>query len=116
MFRLRCSSTNFRASSISACVSGRSRPGSVSGAPGRSSMAWSHTVCLGRRCDSCSENIFACLWYSGGIFGVSVAPTLPMVTFPMKYRVVSTGRGLFIGVKEPKSQGSGLLIAGLGLR
>ena len=102
VLRLRCSSTNFRASSISAWVSGRSRPGSVSGAPGSSSIAWSHTVCFGRRCDSCSEKIFACLWYSGGILGVSVVSVLPIVTFPIKYRVVSMGRGLFTdqGVKR----------------
>ena len=52
-------------------------------------------MCLGSHCDSCSENIFACLWYSGGMFGDSMVSALPMVTFPMKYRVVSTGRGLF---------------------
>ena len=101
---LRCSSTNFCASLISAWVSGRSRPGSVSGAPGSNSMAWSHTVCLGRCCDSCSENIFACLWYLGGMCDVSVVSALLMVTFLMKYRAVSMGRGLFTdrGVKQAR--------------
>ena len=96
VLHLKYSSTNLHASSISACISGSSLPGSVSGAPRSSSIVWSHTVCLGRRCNSCSEKIFACLWYSVGIGGSSVASVDPMVTFPMKYRVVSTGQGLFI--------------------
>ena len=95
---------NFRASLISACVRGSNLPGSVSGAPGSSSIAWSHTVCLGRHCDSCSEKILACLWYSGGILGVSVTLVVLIVTFPMKYQVVSMDCGLFIerGMKQAR--------------
>ena len=36
-----------------------------------------------------------CLWYSGGMIGFSVVSMVPMVTFPMKYQVVSMGLGLF---------------------
>ena len=60
VFHRKCSSTNFFASAISSCVRGNSRPGRVLGAPRSSSMAWSHTVCLGSCWDSCSEKIFAC--------------------------------------------------------
>jgi hypothetical protein len=56
----RCSATNFSCSRISSCVSGSRRPGSVFGAPGRSSIAWSQTVCFGSLCDSCSLNTFLC--------------------------------------------------------
>ena len=91
----RCSSINLRASSISAWVRGNNLPGSVSGAPGSSLIAWSHTVCLGRRCDSCSEKILVCLWYSGGMGGFSAVSAALMVTFPIKYRVVSMAQGLF---------------------
>ena len=104
VLHFKCSSTNFRASSISACVRGNNLSGSVFGAPGSSSIAWSHTMCLGRCCDSCSKKILACLWYSGGMSGVSVALVVPIVTFPMKYRVVLTGCGLFTvrGTKQAR--------------
>ena len=68
----RCSATNLCASAISSCVRGRSRPGSVDGALGSSSMAWSHIVWLGRRWDSSSLNTFLCRKYSLGSAGAGV--------------------------------------------
>ena len=102
VLHLKCSSMNLHASLISACVNGKSLPGSVSGTPGSSSIVWSQMVYLGRCCDSYSENILACLWYSGGMLGVLLVSMALMVTFLMKYWVVSTGWGLFTdwGVKQ----------------
>ena len=94
VFRRRCSSTNFFASAISSYVRGSRCPGKVLGAPGSSSMAWSHTVCLGSRCDSCSEKILACCWYWLGMSGFSSTAVSPMVALPIKYQFFTSGHGL----------------------
>ncbi len=51
----------------------------VDGAPGSSSMAWSHMVCLGSRCDCSSLNTLLCFVYSCGIFVLSTSWVVPMV-------------------------------------
>ena len=63
---------NLCTSSISFWVRGSSLPGSVLGASGFSSMAWSHIVCLGSRWDFSSSNTFLCLLYSVGILAAMV--------------------------------------------
>ena len=68
--RLRCLATNFRISASSSWFSGRSRAGRVAGAPGRSSIAWSHTVCWGSLWDFSLLNTFWCCLYSAGIICV----------------------------------------------
>jgi hypothetical protein len=87
VFWRRCSSTNFLASSISSYVRGSSCPGNILGAPGRSSIAWFQIVCLGSLCNSCSENILLCHWYSVRIFsfGSVLVIVIPTITFSMKY-------------------------------
>ena len=83
---LRCFCTNLCILPFSSCVSGSNLPGSVLGAPGSSSMAWSHMVDWGSLCDSASLNTLLCLWYSFGTvaFG-SFAVVDPIVTLPRKY-------------------------------
>ncbi len=72
--RVRCSCMNLWTSSISFWLRGRSRPGIVVGAPGSSSIAWSHIVCLGSHWDFSSLNTFLCLMYSlGRLLSVLVA-------------------------------------------
>ena len=77
-------------------MSGSNRPGKVLGAPGSSSMAWSHTVCLGSLWGSCSENIFACHWYYSGMLGCSSVVASLIITLPMKYWSFAMGQGLFM--------------------
>ena len=94
----KCSATNLCISSFSFCVRGRSLPGRVDGAFGRSSIAWSHMVCRGNLCDDSSLNTFLCHWYSGGIIpvlGSCFCSAGWIVTLPMKYRFWSIGRGWF---------------------
>src|SRR5712671_5644590 len=64
--RLRCSCTNLLISACSVWVRGRSRPGRVAGAFGRSSMAWSQTEWRGSLCDFSSSNTCLCRLYSSG--------------------------------------------------
>ena len=100
----RCSSTNFFASSISAWVKGRSRPGKVVGAPGSSSIVWSQMVWLGSLWDSCSLKILQCLWYSSGSPSISSVTFLVWlnVTRPMKNWSLWVGQGMFrvLGMKR----------------
>src|SRR5712672_3595794 len=64
--RLRCSCTNLLISACSVWVRGRSHPGRVAGAFGRSSMAWSQTEWRGSLCDFSSSNTCLCRLYSSG--------------------------------------------------
>ena len=99
----KCSWINLWVSAISACVKGRSLPGRVCGAPGRSSMAWSQIVCWGRCCDSSSLNTLLWCWYSAGTLGGSLGEIsrLWKVTRPMKYWSweISLGTSLVHGMK-----------------
>ena len=83
---------------------GSRRPGKVLGAPGSSSMAWSHTVCLGSRCDSCSEKILACHWYWLGMSGFSSTAVSPMVALPLKCQSFTSGCGLLIVRRENQAR------------
>jgi hypothetical protein len=89
--RWRCSSTNFCLSSCSNRFSRRSCAGKVSGAFGRSSIAWSHIVCFGSCWDFSSLNTFSCHRYSSGILFFSWGQGCLgwIVTLPMKYLVFS---------------------------
>src|SRR6266404_8109186 len=88
---VRCSCTNLWTSSISFWLRGRSRPGIVVGAPGSNSIAWSHIVCFGSRCDCSSLNTLSCLAYS---FGREVFVILMMVGVVLHRRSCSRWMGL----------------------
>ena len=83
---LRYSCINLCILLFSSWVSGSSLPGRVFGAPGSSSMAWSHMVDWGSLWDSASLNTLLCLWYSFGttVFG-SLAVVDLIVTPPRNY-------------------------------
>ena len=82
--RCRCSAKNLSASLSSSCVRGRSCPGRVFGAPGRSSIAWSHTVCAGSRWEASSLKTLPCMWYSDGTFArFGLVAVILKVTLPM---------------------------------
>ena len=66
-------------------MSGSNLPGRVSGAPGSSSIAWSHMVDWGSLWDSASLNTLLCLQYSSGIVEFGLLVVDPMVTLPRKY-------------------------------
>ena len=66
-----CSLTNVQSSSCSACNSGISLPGSATGAPGLSSIAWSHRHDSGNSCEASSENTLEYAWYCEGMLGFS---------------------------------------------
>ncbi len=66
----------------------------VDGAPGSSSMAWSHMVCLGSHCNCSSLNTLLCSAYSGGIFVLSVSWVVPMVALQSKSWSALAGCGL----------------------
>jgi hypothetical protein len=93
----RCSSTNFCISSCSMRFSGRSHAGRVAGAFGRSSMAWSHTVCFSNHWDFSLLKTFLCCWYSLGIFPFSGTRSCLgwIITLPMKYLGSDLTRGTF---------------------
>jgi hypothetical protein len=95
--RWRCSSINFCISSCSIRFNGRSHAGKVFGAFGRSSIAWSHIVCLGNRWDFSSLNTFSCHRYSSDIFFSLRGWDIFVwnVTCPMKYLVSGLARGTF---------------------
>jgi hypothetical protein len=96
--RSRCSLMIFLVSSCSSCVSGRSLPGRVAGAPGSSSIAWSHTENWGKRWDAASLKTFACRWYSCGTSGIGSGLGCFggwIVTLPMKYCSHCIGLGMF---------------------
>ena len=103
VFLSKCSSMNLWVSAISAWVKGKSRPGKVCGAPGRSSIAWSQMVCCGRHCDSSSLKTLLWRWYSTGTLGFRVEGVVELwkVTRPMKYWCATTSLGTFLvrGVK-----------------
>ena len=94
----KCSSMNLSVSVISSWVSGRSCRGKVCSAPGRSSIAWSQTVCCGRRCDSSSLKTLPWCWYSTGILGLGVEGVVRLwkVTHPMKYWCDTPSLGTFL--------------------
>src|SRR6266481_9183923 len=89
--RVRCSCMNLCTSSISFWLRGRSHPGIVVGAPGSSSIAWSHMVCFGSRWDFSSLNTFLCLTYS---FGRLVSVVVAINGFVLHRRICSQWRGL----------------------
>src|SRR6266403_1448064 len=62
----KCSWTKLCTSWISFWLRGKRCPGIVDGAPGSSSMAWSHMVCLGSRCDFSSLKTLLCFSVWGG--------------------------------------------------
>src|SRR5580693_7266172 len=66
-----CSFTNLRSSCCSAWDSGMSLPGSAAGAPGLSSIAWSHGRDGGNSCEASSEKTLENEQYWLGIFGYS---------------------------------------------
>jgi hypothetical protein len=63
-----CSFTKDRSSTSSAWDRGMSFPGSVAGAPGFSSIAWSHGQDGGNSCEASSENTLEYIWYGSGMF------------------------------------------------
>jgi hypothetical protein len=67
---LRCSLTNLRSCSSSACDNGISLPGSAAGAPGLRSIAWSQGREGGNSCDASSEKTLSNCLYCGGIGSV----------------------------------------------
>jgi hypothetical protein len=88
----------FLVSSCSSCISGRSLPGRVGGAPGSSLIAWSQTVNWGRRWDAASLKTFAYRWYSCGTPGIGLGLGCLggwIVTLPMKYWSRCTVLGTF---------------------
>ena len=93
--RFRCSAMNLSVSCISSWVSGSSRPGKVSGAPGSSSIAWSHSLCCGNLCDSSSLKTFLCLRNRAGIRASpvigSVVPALFIISADwfLEHRIVN---------------------------
>src|SRR6266481_5449073 len=81
---------------ISFWFRGRRRPGIVEGAPGRSSMAWSHMVCLGSLCNFSSLKTLLCLVYSCGILVGFVSWAVPMVALQSRSWSILMGRGLLM--------------------
>src|SRR6266478_3036574 len=92
----KCSWTKLWTSWISFWLRGKRCPGIVDGAPGSSSMAWSHMVCLGSRCDFSSLKTLLCFSYSCGIFALSVSWAVLMVALQSRICSVLTGRGLLM--------------------
>src|SRR6266436_469909 len=90
----KCSWTKLCTSWISFWLRGKRRPGIVDGAPGSSSMAWSHMVCLGSCCDFSSLKTLLCLAYSCGIFVLLVSWAVPMVALQSRICSVFMGHGL----------------------
>ncbi len=68
----------------------------MDGAPGSSSMVWSHIVCLGSHCDFSSLKTLLCFTYSGGIFVLSVSWAVPMVALQSRICPIFVGRGLLM--------------------
>jgi hypothetical protein len=83
-----CSFTKDRSSINSACDNGISLPGSATGAPGLSSMAWSHGQEGGNPCDASSENTLEYIWYGAGIFEL-IGVALELSTSLQMYTVSS---------------------------
>src|SRR6267142_4628866 len=84
----RCSFTNFRSSASSGCESGISFPGNDAGAPGLSSMAWSHRRDGGNLCEASSLNTLEYWRYCLGILSDSegMGSSIGSITIlPMKY-------------------------------
>src|SRR6266478_547645 len=90
----KCSWTKLCTSWISFWLRGRRHPGIVDGAPGSSSMAWSHMVCLGSHCNFSSLKTLLCFSYSCGIFVLSVSWPAPIVALQSKICWILMGRGL----------------------
>src|SRR6266446_3904803 len=75
----------------------------VVGAPGSSSIAWSHIVCFGSRCDCSSLNTFLCLAYSLGrevwavliVMGVVLHRSICSCWFGRGW-LTDRGRGIFL--------------------
>src|SRR5580693_2521741 len=86
-----CSFTKDRSSTSSACDSGMSFPGSAAGAPGFSSMAWSHGRDGGNSCEASSENTLEYIWYGSGMFeliGVSVGSVTILQMYMVSFQEV----------------------------
>src|SRR6267142_2151221 len=84
----RCSFTNFRSSASSGCESGISFLGSDAGAPGLTSMAWSHRRDGGNSCEASSLNTLKYCRYCLGILSSSaglVGSTGSIMILPIKY-------------------------------
>src|SRR6266403_6385809 len=92
----RCSWMKLCTSWISFWLRGKSHPGIVDGAPGSSSMVWSHMVCLGSCCDFSSLKTLLCLEYSCGIFALSTSWVVPMVVLQSRICSIFMGHGLLI--------------------
>src|SRR6266850_567855 len=85
----RCSLTNLHSSASSGWDSGISFPGSDTGAPGLSSIAWSQTCDGGNSYDASSLNTLEYWRYSLGILSSSEGigcSTGSITILPMKYR------------------------------
>src|SRR6266403_4162473 len=91
----RCSWTKLWTSWISFWLRGKRCPGMVDGAPGSSSMAWSHIVCLGSHCDCSLLKTLLCWASSWGILVLSVSWVFPMVALQSRI-LFMIGCGLFI--------------------
>src|SRR6266478_2295373 len=92
----RCSWTKLWTSWISFWFRGRRCPGIVEGAPGRSSMAWSHIVCLGSLCDCSLLKTLLCFAYSWGICIVFDSWVFPIVALQSSSWFTCVGQGLLI--------------------
>ncbi len=92
----RCSWTKLWTSWISFWFSGKSHPGIVEGAPGSSSMAWSHIVCFRSLCDCSSLKTLLCFVYSLGIFIGLISWVVPMVALQSRIHSVLVGHGLLM--------------------
>jgi hypothetical protein len=66
-------------------------PGSAAGAPGFSSIAWSHGRDGGNSCEASSENTLEYIWYGSGILeliGVSVGSVTSLQMYMVSLWVV----------------------------
>ncbi len=68
----------------------------VDGAPGSSSMAWSHIVCLGSHCDCSLLKTLLCFVYSCGIFVLSISWVVPIVALQSRSWLIFVGHGLLM--------------------
>ncbi len=68
----------------------------MEGAPGSSSMAWSHIVCFGSLCDCSLLKTLLCFEYSLGILVGSVSWAVPMVALQSRICSILVGCGLLM--------------------
>ena len=68
----------------------------VDGAPGSSSMAWSHIVCFGSLCNCSLLKTLLCFVYSLGIFVALISWAVPIVALHSRICSTFIGCGLLM--------------------